>query len=82
MKTIQIKLSTGEKIQIQSNAKGYHRIESDLKALDGSNPEFDCAIDGFESLLLAHASAGVDVTDPKYVAGLETALESIANNYD
>ena len=35
-----------------------------------------------ESLLLAHASAGVDISNPKYLQGLETAIEAIANNID
>lgn len=79
---IQIKLSTGEKIVVQSKEGKYHRIESDLKAADGSNQDFDNAIDGLESLILAHACTGVDITDPKYVEGIETALEAIANEYD
>jgi hypothetical protein len=81
-KVIQIKLSSGEKIVVQSKEGKCHRIESDLKAGDGSQPGFDDAVDGLESLILAHAGAGVDITDPKYVEGIETALEAIANEYD
>ena len=36
--------------------------------------------DALESLLLAHACAGVALDDPRYIAGFESALEGIANN--
>jgi hypothetical protein len=38
------------------------------------------AIDGLESLVLAHASAGVNIEDPLYQQGIWTALEAIGNN--
>ena len=58
-------------------------IESEGLKEDLDNPLYDnynSAIDGLESLVLAHACEGVDVTDTKYVEGIETALEAIANN--
>lgn len=33
-----------------------------------------------ESLILAHACAGIDVKSPAYLEGLETTMDSIANN--
>ena len=33
-----------------------------------------------ESIILAHAVAGVDVEDPAYLEGIETAVDAIANN--
>lgn len=33
-----------------------------------------------ESIVLAHAAAGVDVESCAYITGLETAIEAIANN--
>ena len=45
------------------------------------NPdEPDDALDAIESLILAHACAGVDVESPAYIEGLETALDAIDNN--
>ena len=40
----------------------------------------DDALDAIESLLLAHACCGVDVTSPAYISGLNTALEAITNH--
>jgi hypothetical protein len=37
-------------------------------------------MDAIESLILAHACTGVDVTTPKYIEGVKTAIESCANN--
>jgi len=45
-----------------------------------SNRQFNAAIDGLESLILAHACAGVDVESPAYIEGVETAVEGIANH--
>lgn len=43
--------------------------------------EEDPALDAIESLLLAHACAGVDVESDAYIEGINTTLESIENNY-
>ena len=40
----------------------------------------NAAIDGLESLILAHTCAGIDVASPAYVEGIETAVEAIANH--
>ena len=53
-------------------------LTSDLHE-DGEDPEYRAAIDAVESLILAHAAAGVNVTAAAYVEGVETAVESIAN---
>lgn len=37
--------------------------------------------DALESIVLAHACAGVDVETKQYVAGLETALDAASNQY-
>jgi hypothetical protein len=60
---------------------GSGSIASDLRATGtASNRQFNAAIDGLESLILAHACAGVDVESPAYVEGIETAVEAIANH--
>ena len=53
-------------------------ITSDLKG-DGDNLELTAAMDAIESIILAHACAGVDVASPIYVEGIETAVETIWN---
>ena len=60
---------------------GSGSITSDLRAAGtASNRQFNAAIDGLESLILAHACAGVNVESPAYVEGIETAVEAIANH--
>jgi len=50
--------------------------ESGDVALDRA---FDDMMDALESILLAHACAGIDVTSPVYLEGLETAIDACAN---
>ena len=60
---------------------GSGSITSDLRAAGAaSDRQFNAAIDGLESLILAHACAGVDVESPAYIEGVETAVEAIANH--
>jgi len=47
-----------------------------------SNARFDAAVSAIESLILAHACAGVDVESPAYLEGIETAMEAVANHLD
>ena len=42
--------------------------------------DYNSAVNGLESLVLAHACAGVDVQDARYVAGIGAALEAISNH--
>jgi hypothetical protein len=53
-------------------ANGGGSITSDISSLG--------AIDGIESLILAAACQGIDVTTPAFVAAIETAVEAAANN--
>ena len=39
------------------------------------------AADTIESMVLAHACAGVDVESPAYLEGLETAIEAVYHRY-
>jgi len=38
------------------------------------------SVDAIESVILAHACAGIDVIDPKYVEGVESACDAISNH--
>lgn len=42
---------------------------------------FDAGIEGITSLILAHYQAGIDVTTPAYLEGIETAVEAVSNNF-
>ena len=44
--------------------------------------DLDDSMDAIESLILAHACAGVDVADLAYVEGIETAVEACYNRLD
>jgi hypothetical protein len=60
---------------------GSGAITSDLRAGQiAADRHYNAVIDGLESLILAHACAGVDVESPAYVEGIETAVEAIANH--
>ena len=65
----------GIAIEVTGNAG---KITSDLKG-DGDNDELAAAMDAIESLILAHAFAGIDVASPAYVQGIETAVETCWN---
>lgn len=54
-------------------------IKSDLHD-KGVGKDYNHAIDGLESLILAHACAGIDIESPAYLEGIETAVDAITNN--
>lgn len=60
------------------NGRRHGAISTTLQHPDAEEP--DPALDAVESLILAHACAGVDVESPAYVEGIETALDAISNN--
>ena len=76
----------GITVQVEGQAG---TIESELKKhiigedADPSPCDFEIngAIDAIESLILAHACAGIDVSSPAYVEGLRSSLEAITNHY-
>lgn len=42
--------------------------------------EYDAGIDAIESMILAHAIAGIDISSASYLEGIEIAVLSLANN--
>ena len=40
---------------------------------------FNDMVDAITSLILAHAEAGIDVTTPAYLEGIETAVQACGN---
>ena len=41
---------------------------------------YNACLDAVEAVVLAHACAGINVSEPAYVTGIKTALEAIDNN--
>jgi hypothetical protein len=72
-KTIELP-AFGIKIRLAPDGKS-GTITSDLSNT-GGRPD---ALDGIESLILAHAVAGVDVTADAYVGGVQTAVYAALN---
>lgn len=55
-------------------------VTSSLHTSEKHDEEFNAAVDAVESMVLAHACAGIDVTDPRYVEGVRTCIDACANN--
>lgn len=55
-------------------------VSSSLHSSDAGEDQFNAAMDAVESLVLAHACAGIDVTDHRYVEGLRTCIDACENN--
>ena len=86
MKRIEIAVA-GDCITLELDTKGGGTVHSTLHitAADADfeaeyRQEYNSAIDGLESLVLAHACSGIDVRDGRYVAGIGAALEAISNH--
>ena len=41
---------------------------------------WNTAMDALESMILAHAIAGIDVESPAYIEGIETTCDALSNN--
>jgi hypothetical protein len=70
-------------IKIHLTGDGGGSVESDLHVAtnEEGDEEFNAAMDGIESLLLALACTGqYDMTSPPFLEALETAVEQCANN--
>lgn len=57
-----------------------HEGELPSSAREGRARELHAAIDAIELLILAHACVGVDIEDPDYVEGIETAVDAVFNH--
>lgn len=76
MKKIHIKIGKYEILldegAIVTNLHTNDMIEEDVA--------YNSAIDGLESLILAHHCEGIEVDSPIYIKGIETAIDAIAQN--
>lgn len=70
-------------IEILSQSDGHGCvITSDMKELDClENDAFNAAVDGLESIILGHFSAGVDVTTSEYLEGVKTAYRALHKRF-
>lgn len=48
---------------------------------DTNYDRYEAAVDALESVVLAHACAGIDIQAPAYVEGVETAIAAIAREF-
>ena len=76
-------------IVVELTGDGGGSISSDLHAPilgiddfdDREMREYNAAIDALESIILAHACAGINIESPAYIEGIETAVQAIVNHY-
>jgi|TARA_R110000851_G_scaffold63075_2_gene144383 hypothetical protein len=63
---------------ITSNLK--EKAEGDSTEKQSIN-NFNAAMDGIESIVMAHASTGIDIESDSYLEGIEAAVEGCSNNF-
>jgi hypothetical protein len=87
VKTIEIRAGS-DTITLQLDGRGggassstLHITQADEEFGAEYQASYNAAIDGLESLVLAHACAGINVEDHRYVAGIAAALEAISNHH-
>jgi hypothetical protein len=69
------------KVSIQLQTDGGSVDPGELIAGPGE-PELGAAFDALLSMLLSHAVAGIDVEEPRYLEGFETAVISVLNRHN
>ena len=84
MKTVKLPIAN---IALTTVGEGHGSISSTLyedwlRGEAGEEDRLKAVVDAVESLILGHAAAGVDVTAPAYLEGLETALQAIVNHME
>jgi hypothetical protein len=66
---------------IELDDAGGGTIASDLRYNTVGEEEINICLDGIESLVLAHACAGIDVESLEYIEGIETAVDAAFNHW-
>ncbi len=61
--------------------EGSGSIASDLHEGESEDVELSAALHTIESMILAHACAGVDITTPAYIDGIQTTVDAVLNEY-
>lgn len=67
-------------VNIDGNSGVIFSLLHESEVIDGKGDKYEAAIDALESLILAHAVAGINIKSPAYIEGIETAVDAIANN--
>lgn len=59
-----------------------HAIGGSITSLlhEPEEDDFNIAMDAIESMILAHAIAGIDIKSYQYLEGIKTAVQSCADN--
>ena len=65
---------TGERLPGGTITSDLH----DTEEMDHDAQLYNAAMDAIEAMILAQAVAGVDITEPKYLEGIEIAVQSCA----
>lgn len=81
-RTYELTLDPGIRIEVRVPPVGGAVLSSNLGEVLGSGVRARAMTDALESLLTAHAAAGVDLDEPAYLAGLTVALEAIFNHLE
>jgi hypothetical protein len=74
------KLRCGIEVQVNPETKSGGVSSTLLEDFNDLDDNWNVVAHVLESLVLAHACAGIDVGSEEYQEGLETAIESCANN--
>lgn len=80
-KTLELGIG-GIQLHWTGSDRGGCAIQSELHEEEApfANSVYNAQIDGIESMILNHFSAGVDVTSEAYRSGLQSALDALGNN--
>ena len=65
----------------ESQAGGFNGSEDEPKDDVMGRLQFNGALDALESLILAHACAGIAVNSPAYLEGIETTVTALGNQF-
>jgi hypothetical protein len=89
---IVVELTDMEPHALTPNRYGGGSITSDLKEKFGPSPcqlskeecdvidRYNDMMDALESIIMAHACAGIDIESSAYIEGIETSVQSCADN--
>lgn len=79
---INVRFGSGEQFTItQQEEGGAACIESSLTKNNNDGTQYSAAMNTMESMILSMHCAGIDVTSKAFIAGLESTLDAVENNY-
>ena len=78
---MEIELPCAE-LRIVLDLQGGGSVYSNLRDRAEGNLRLDAAYHAIESLVLAHACAGVPVKDLRHLEGLRNAIDAVENHFD